>query len=112
MYRAEVIKADGTGCGVRVVSGEKEYGNAVRLTMAVSPTKTPTVYESGFSKRLRRSAATVSSLYSQEQQRKKGISTGPCGTNYYQCGVKQSFSAYHPSLEEPVSFRETRNRQF
>ncbi|MCC8020249.1 MAG: 16S rRNA (uracil(1498)-N(3))-methyltransferase [Rikenellaceae bacterium] len=105
MYSAEVTAADGAGCRLRVMSEEHGYGKRpYGLTMAVAPTKNGDRYEWFLEKATEIGCDRFIPLVCDRSERR--VFRGDRSLRVITSAVKQSLSAYHPVLDEPMRFSE------
>ncbi|MCD8102891.1 MAG: 16S rRNA (uracil(1498)-N(3))-methyltransferase [Alistipes sp.] len=105
LYTAEVVAADGAGCRLRVTGQQHGYGKRpYGLTMAVAPTKNGDRYEWFLEKATEIGCDRFVPVVCERSERR--VFRPDRSARVITSAVKQSLSAYHPVLEEPVPFRE------
>lgn len=110
-YSARIIDDNPKKCKVSVYHTEKEYGKRnYKLTMAVAPTKNIERFEWFLEKATEIGVDRIIPFYSQQSERK--IIKADRLNKIIESAMKQSKSAYHPVLENIISFNELISKDF
>ena len=111
LHRCEVISDSAKHCTVRVVESQTEFEKRpYNLTMAVAPTKNIDRYEWFLEKATEIGVDNFVTLESDHSERR--VIKYDREFKVITAAVKQSLKAYHPALEDMVTFKKFVTRDF